>query len=71
MFNSEDNIPEAVLVTDDIEVGIAIPIPINERIHPELLVNDRKCALYKFCCFFPLGCLSIILMVYYLVEYKN
>ena len=76
----DKDIPEAVLVEDDniqllsiditntVNTEIGIAIPVNDDIHPELLVRDSKCALYKFCCVFPLTCLAIILIVYYSVK---
>ena len=77
MLIDKEDIPEAVLVENEniellsintnTEIGIAIPV--NDDIHPELLVTNSNCESYKFCCVFPLGCLSIILIVYYLVKY--
>ena len=79
MLIDKEDIPEAVLVADDniellsinanTEIGIAIPV--NDDIHPELLVTNSNCELYKFCCVFPLGCLSIILIIYYLMKYYS
>jgi len=80
MLIDKEDIPEAVLVVDDniqllsinitntANTEIEIAIPLNDDTHPELLVRDSKCALYKFCCVFPLSCLAIILIVYYSVK---
>ena len=73
----EEILPQAVLVIDNnIELlsinsntEIETAIPISANIHPELLVRDSNCAPYKFCCAIPISCLSITLIVYYLVKY--
>ncbi len=72
----EEDIPEAILVVDnnDIELlsnhrTIEIAIPVNDNIHPELLVTNSQCEPYKFCCAIPIVLLSTILIVYYLVKY--
>ena len=77
----EKDIPTAVLVVVDnnhniesellskTNTEIRIASPVNDDIHPELLVTNSQCEPYKFCCVIPIGLLSITLIVYYLVKY--
>jgi hypothetical protein len=60
-----NELPHAIEVNEENNIQIAIHIPNNQPLSPEILVGNNRYALYNFCIVLPYALILCVLITYY------